>query len=72
MTNLTKVDHGYLKEWAEMSYETGHGLPEDFKDFKKTCEESGYSATEKDYQRFWNFYHDYQERKAYGDEEEEE
>lgn len=46
----------YLRDAAELSWESGHPYdPDDFSYFKKVCKEDGYDVTEEDFQKYWDY-----------------
>ena len=53
--NMTKDE--YLRDAAEMDWESGHPYdPDDFSYFKKVCKEDGYNVNEEDFQKYWEYF----------------
>ena len=53
--SMTKDE--YLRDAAEVSWETGHPFdPDDFPYFKRGCKEDGYDVTEEDFQKYWEYF----------------
>lgn len=47
----------YLRDAAKISWESGHSYdPDDFSYFKKVCKEDGYTVTEEDFQKYWEYF----------------
>ena len=47
----------YLRDAAKVSWESGHPYdPDDFSYFKKVCKEDGYTVTEEDFQKYWDYF----------------
>lgn len=46
----------YLRNAAEITWESGHGYdPDDFSYFKKVCKEDGWNVTEEDFQKYFEY-----------------
>lgn len=47
----------YLRDAAEMDWESGHTFdPDDFSYFKRVCKEDGYNVNEEDFQKYWEYF----------------
>jgi hypothetical protein len=47
----------YLKEAAQEAYDCGHPMdPDDFEEFRKICEEDGYTVTRTDFNTYFKLF----------------
>lgn len=55
--NIDTNKDRYLRDAAEMDWESGHPYdPDDFSYFKRVCKEDGYNVNEEDFQKYWEYF----------------